>query len=164
MRTKTKTWAVYKFDELSPDVQDKVIDKMADINVNYEWWDFIYDDAKDIYLKIKEFDLDRNRYCKAEFIQSAYDTAQAILKNHGEKCETYKTASEYLKDYENIEKNTPDDEDLDTEQIDKDFLYSLQEDYGIILQKEYEYLTSRKVILETIEANEYEFTQNGHLS
>jgi len=31
------------------------------------------------------------------------------------------------------------------------------------LEKEYEYLSSEKVIIETIEANEYEFTEDGKL-
>lgn len=31
----------------------------------------------------------------------------------------------------------------------------------IILQKEYDYLTSREAIVETIQANEYEFNEHG---
>ena len=45
--------------------------------------------------------------------------------------------------------------------IEDDFLKSLCEDYRILLQHQYEYLTSEEVIIETIEANEYEFTQDG---
>ncbi len=41
------------------------------------------------------------------------------------------------------------------------FLNSLIEDYSIILQKESEYLMSNEAIIETIEANEYEFKANG---
>jgi predicted transcriptional regulator len=32
-----------------------------------------------------------------------------------------------------------------------------------MLQKEYEYLTSEEAIIETIEANEYEFTEKGEM-
>ena len=54
-----------------------------------------------------------------------------------------------------------DPEDL--EDLNKEFLRSLCEDYRIILQKEYEYLTSEEAIIETIEVNEYEFTEEGEL-
>jgi len=33
---------IYKFNELSKDVQNKVIERNWDINVNDEWWEFIY--------------------------------------------------------------------------------------------------------------------------
>ena len=35
---------VYKFDELTPKAQNKAIEKLNSINVDYEWWDFLYDD------------------------------------------------------------------------------------------------------------------------
>jgi hypothetical protein len=53
--------------------------------------------------------------------------------------------------------------EVDTEDIDANFLRSLLEDYRIMLQKEYEYLTSEETIIETIEANEYEFTEKGEM-
>jgi len=53
--------------------------------------------------------------------------------------------------------------DIDTEDIDAEFLRSLCEDYRIMLQNEYEYLTSEEAIIETIIANEYEFTEEGEL-
>ena len=33
-----------------------------------------------------------------------------------------------------------------------------------LLEKEYEYLTSREAIIETIEANDYEFDENGNIA
>ena len=45
-----------------------------------------------------------------------------------------------------------------------DFLQSLCEDYRIILRNEYEYLTSEEAIIETIESNEYYFTEDGKLA
>ena len=38
---------LFLFDELSEDVQEKVIDKNRDINVDHNWWDFIYDMFKE---------------------------------------------------------------------------------------------------------------------
>ena len=40
-----KTINVYKFSELSKDVQQKVIEKNSDINVFDEWYEFIIDDC-----------------------------------------------------------------------------------------------------------------------
>jgi hypothetical protein len=48
--------------------------------------------------------------------------------------------------------------------MEGEFLKSLLEDYRIILSKEYDYLTSRESIIETIEANEYEFDENGNIA
>ena len=48
--------------------------------------------------------------------------------------------------------------------IEDEFLKSLLEDYSIILQKEYEYQTSEEAIIESIKANDYEFTEDGKLA
>ena len=55
---------VYEFNELSEEAKEKAIEKLWNINVDYEWWDCVYDDAENIGLKIKEFDLDRGSYVK----------------------------------------------------------------------------------------------------
>ena len=80
-----------------------------------------------------------------------------ILENHGENCETYKTAMEYKG------RVSTTDEDGYEEETDEgaEFLKSLLEDYRIMLQKEYEYKSSREAIEETIRCNEYEFTEDG---
>lgn len=36
---KTKTINTYQFDELSDEAKQHAIEKLSDINVNYEWWD-----------------------------------------------------------------------------------------------------------------------------
>src|SRR5262245_16755614 len=83
---------VYKFKELSTEAQEKAIEKFYDINVDHDWWDSTYEDAKNIGLKIKSFDLGRGRYCKGEFLLNAYEVSGKIVQEHGEGCETYKTA------------------------------------------------------------------------
>jgi len=181
---------VYKFDELTEEGKRKAIEKNCYINVDYDWWDAVYEDAERIGLKITEFDLDRRRYAKGKFVGSALDTANEIIKEHGEHCETFKTAKDYLEEYKKLVVQQCQDEadllcqpldydkyfgriyypeeyysqdEIDTEDIDAEFLQSLCEDYSIMLQKEYEYLTSEEAIIETIEANDYEFTENGEL-
>lgn len=37
---------LYKFTELSKDAKQKAIEQFHDINVDYSWWEFVYDDFK----------------------------------------------------------------------------------------------------------------------
>jgi len=163
-RERVRKDIIYKFEELSEDAQDKALELLGDINIDYDWFDTTYEDAANIGLKIEGFDIGRGNYCKGHFTQSAEDVAKAIIENHGKDCETYKTASAYLEELNKIKAKTPDDEDIYSDDEDAEFLRSLCEDYRIMLQKDYEYLTGREAIIETIKANEYEFTEEGKLA
>jgi hypothetical protein len=163
---------LYQFNELSAEAKEKAIENLIDINVGHEWWEFTYEDAKQIGLKITGFDLDRNRHATGEFIDNAYDCEHAILKNHGKDCETYKTAQNYLNERAELEKQLEPEDEInpfydsvaEIEDLDDEFLKSILEDYSQMLQNEYEYLMSEEAIIDTIEANEYEFTEDGELS
>lgn len=172
---KTKTIEIYEFNELSESAQDKAIDNIRTINNDYEWWDSIYEDAKDAGIILESFDLDRNRHAKGYFrhCDGGLDCAELIVKNHGETCETYKTATVYLKDRDKLIESAPIDADGEYEDecaldnslddLDTDFLQSILEDYSISLQGEYEYLGSKENLLEVIACNEYTFNVNGRL-
>jgi hypothetical protein len=49
-------------------------------------------------------------------------------------------------------------------EIEEKYTKNLSECYLYMLKNEYEYLTSEKCIIETIEANDYYFTENGKVS
>ena len=164
---------LYKFNELSESAKEKAIQSLSDINVDYDWWESIYEDAESIGLKINSFDLDRNRHAKGEFNLAANEVAANIFRDHGEDCETYKTAASFMEEWQPIFNNYMDETHKDYESSDSEdklidmeneFLKSLLEDYSIMLQNEYDYLASEKAIKETIEANDYEFTQDGKLN
>jgi hypothetical protein len=168
-----KETKVYQFGELSEDAQDKAIDNLYNINVDFEWWDGIYMDAENIGLKIEGFYIDRGSYCKGKFTQSAEAVANAILQNYGADCDTTETAQQYIIELESLrdpysdtnkDNKEFDPEDVDTEEIDAEFLQMLLEDYRIMLSKEYDYLTTKEAIVETINANEYEFTEDGKIA
>ena len=170
---KQVTINVYSFNELSEDAKQKAIENLSDINVNYEWWDCTYEDAKNIGLKLESFDLDRNRHAKGEFILSAIEVAANILSQHGETCDTYKTAQNFLDTHNPIfadymDENSDNYESSELEgllqDIEDDFLQSLCEDYSIMLQNEYEGLTGEDAIIDAIEANEYEFDEQGNIN
>ena len=168
-----RQYKVYKFAELSEKEKEKAISKFRDCHLDYYWWDHVYEDAKEAGLKIEEFYLDRNRHAEGRFIESARECAQKIVENHGPDCETFKTASAFLKERDEIVEQAPKDEDgefvsefeLDEklDDCEAEFLKSILEDYSIMLQKECEYLQSDEAIIETIEANDYDFTENGKI-
>lgn len=168
-----KETKVYTFDELTERAQGKAMERLSDINVDYEWWYGVYEDANNIGLKIEEFDIDRGAYAKGRFTMSANEVAANILKDHGDMTETHKTADNFMKEWQPVfdaymDETSPDYESRESEEklleIEDDFLKSLLEDYRIMLQHEYEYLSSDEAIKETIEANEYEFTEDGRIA
>ena len=172
---KTIEVQLYKFDELSEDIQEKVLEKMWNVNVDYEWWEFIYEDAANVNMEIKAFDIGRGSYVQAN-IPDALETANLILKEHGENCETTKTANNFLIERDNLVAQYSDginqevvaeeneaEFDAECDDLEEDFKQSLCEDYRIILSNEYDYLTSEEAIKETIEANDYDFTADGEL-
>lgn len=175
-KMRIKETKVYPFDELSDDAKEKAVQGLCDINVDYEWWEFTFEDAETAKLKLTEFDIDRGNYCRGEFIEYAKDTADAIVFHHGENCETHKTAMEflaasallYMKYPVKLDEDGDDENETDRTReqgdVNDEFLRSILEDYRIILQKEYEHLTSENAIIETIKANEYEFTEDGKLA
>lgn len=171
---KTKTINLYSFDELSEESQQKAIENLYDINTSFEWWESTYEDAERIGLKITGFDLGRNRHATGHIETSELECAEAIMKEHGKECDTFKMAETFLKnwaelvakysdgqDLERVSQENESDFDNEAEELEKEFLRELLEDYSIILEKDYEYLTSEEAIIETIKANEYDFLENG---
>lgn len=162
---------VYSFNELSKEAQQNVISKMYDINVDFEWWEFTYNDAASVGIKIKSFDIDRGSYCNIDIESGAEYTANKIINEHGEQCETYILSAEYLKERDNVVDTAPKDENGDFEdeyeldsildEIEDEYKKSLEGAYLRILSNEYEYLTSEEAVKQTIIANEYEFTIDG---
>ena len=164
---------VYLFSELSEDAKEKAIEGLSDINVHYDWWNFTYEDAERIGLKITSFDLDRNRHATGELNTAAAEVCANIFKEHGETCETFKTATKFMEAWQPIfneymneesEKYESQESELAMQDLEEDFLKSILDDYSIILQKESEYLQSKEAIIETIEANNYEFDEDGKLT
>lgn len=178
------TIEIFKFNELSADAQQVAINNLCDINLYDNWWNPIYEDAKEIGLQIKGFDLDRNRHCSGRFISTALRCAQDIIANHGTECATFSRAKSFIEEWNGllnkwngkIDGITPDgynyyitfendateyDFDLDLQDFEDDFLRSLLHDYSIMLQNECDYLQSDEAIKEAIISNDYDFLITG---
>lgn len=171
---KTIEIQIYKFSELSEAAQQTAITNHSDINTDFEWWDCIYEDAKTIGLNINGFNLYRNNGCSGYLTEDFQTVCDLIIANHGEQCDTFKTAQSFRKQYNDLVKKYSDevkidvvtegneyDFDQEADGLETDFVNAILEDYAQILQNEYEYLISEKAIIETIEANDYDFTENG---
>jgi len=159
MRTVIEKIDLFTFNEASEALKSKILTNYYDINVDHEWCDFTYEDANNIGVNITSFCLDRGSYCEIEFKHDAISTAESIIGEHGEACETYKTAKLFLSEVGTISNAIYGN----YEDIEKEFKRSLSEDYRIMLAKEYEYLTSEEAITEALICNEYEFTEEGKI-
>ena len=168
----TKTW---KLSELSEETRESAIEKLMDINVDFEWWDLTFEDALNIGIKIDSFDIDRGSYCDGS-VQDPEYTAVLIKANHGEKCETFKTATQYQSDRAKLVEKYSDgintdivaedneyDYDCECDELNEEFTKSLLEDYRIMLRQEYDYRTTEEVVIETIDANDYDFDIDGNI-
>jgi hypothetical protein len=158
---------VYQFSELDERAKVKAIDVNRFINVDGEWWEQTYEDAEEVGLKITGFDIGRSDECTGEFQLSAHEVAANIIRDHGEVCGTYKAAQEFLDAANSIELAEGEEYGEGPEyenkmmELEDDFLKALLSEYLIMLRSDYEYLTTDGAIIETIEANEYEFTKDG---
>ena len=177
--TTTKTITLYSFSELSESVQDKVVENMWEINVHYDWWEAVYEDAENIGIDIKEFDLDHGTI-SGELDWHLIDSINSVLSEHGESTDTYSVAKSYLEDYNEeykkwiVNQDTSGCEDWSEDDWYNEFRFSdevdnmalnyrkdMLETYRVLLNKEYDYLTSREAIIETILVNDYVFTEDG---
>lgn len=149
MRKVVHEYTVYNFDELTEEAKQKALGNLADINVDYEWWDYIYEDAERIGLKITGFDL-YHREIDGELLEDMQQVCKNIMREYGNATMVYVTAEK------NLHRHGEDNEEQ--------FLKDLLEDFREILQEAYDYNTSEEAIIETIHANEYEFTEDGKLA
>ena len=180
MRTITKE--LYKFEELRPEIQQKVIDSNRDWNVDFDWWEFAYDEIAEMWKERglgtddhrKEdhpfyFSLDRSWNFYATGVYGAdYDAFIKALR-----IDPKGEISENLQDNVafgirhfggNSAKTIADSVYLDdeSEKIVQNFIDALCEDSLDYLQKEYDYLTSDEAIRESIESNGDEYDWEGN--
>ena len=165
--TRTKTITTYSYKELEGKAKERAMQWLIEGSYYTGYCEHANEDAKSIGLKITSSDVDRNRHAKGEFIGTALETAEAILKEHGKVCETYKTAERYLP---SLSVPCPADEDSydqwETNKADAEheFLHDLLEDYSVMIQYEYEYSHSEEYASDVAAANDYQFDEDGKIT
>jgi hypothetical protein len=179
---------IYKFDELSKEAQTVAIDKMRDINVDYEWFDADFEGFKEDLNELGFYDaeiwfsgfysqgdgacfdakIDASKFATtvnekriARLIENGYISQFEILKNS------------YANHYSHEKTRYVDFDSIGYKNIDET-LQSLCEKIELIrlkqskeiyrsLDKQNDYLQSDEAVKETILANDYEFTENGKI-
>ena len=162
----TKTITLYSYEELSEAAKEAARDWWISGYDNNEVFSDMVEDAKNIGLTIEA--LHTHKSNKGRFINSARECAEAILKEHGEDCTTFKTAKEYLTSMALFNQmlnacggEEENDTDAAIEAMETDFLQSLLEDYRVMYGKDCDYRTSEEYIADAMEANGYTFTLDG---
>ena len=193
MKTITTTKTVYTFDELTEEAKQKVLENLYDTNVNYEWYEFVYEDAKTI-AELMGIDIDRIYFSgfssqgDGACFEGSYSYKKCSVKNVTEYAPKDEELHRIVRELQQLQKKhfygltahvkqsghychanctqinvdseyTPTNEDFEDEiqELLKDYMNWIYSQ----LEKEYYYQTSEEGIKETIEANEYEFTEDG---
>ena len=171
MRTETTTRNLYQFQELNEKAKDNARDWWRNASIQDEWWDSTFEDAELIGLTITCFD-ENGGEIEGDFTKSAEEIAKKIMEEHGETCETYIDARNFLKKLSSFMEKAEKDEwgelatlklEDEKEEIEKEFKYSILQDYLSMLKKEYEWLMDDKQVDEAITCNDYEFTEEGEI-
>ncbi len=156
---------VYKFEELDKQTKEKVIDNYRYINVEDTfWYDCIKEDFIRLGLEIRSFDLDRGSFAEIH-IEDFEDTSNNIIEEFGDNVPIQQTAKNYIDEYNKIQANFKEDEDIERELeiLDEKYQREYSADILSYLREDYDYQVSDEAIIETIEANDYNFTWNGKI-
>lgn len=173
MRTETIKRNIYTFDELSDKAKEKARDWWRELAAWDDWHEYICEDAERIGIKITGFDTNRGGDITGEFTRSFMEIAEAILKNHGETCDTCHTARNFVKEFEAFKASHPQTEEGDfvelkdelaAKEIESEFEKDILHDYLMMLRKEIEWYFGDEQVEEAIRCNEYEFTKDGKIA
>jgi len=168
---------VYTFDELSDGAKENAINELREINVEHDWWDCTYETFRELGIRIEHFDLGRRSEIGIDLIETHHEVAINIISTFGEN--GLKANAEYFIEQRDklVKELGEGDEvagysvkegneikfDLRVETIEEYYFNGLKRDILHWLRCEFEYLMSDEAIIDTIEANEYEFTKEGKL-
>ena len=171
---------VYSFAELSETAQERAINELRDINVDFPWWwstfDTIRTAGKLLGLDIDRIYFDTDLYCifdaSYEYVRGAVKAVQAefprmtALHEVAQKLQVLQKRHFY-----SLSCNVASQRDTNSYQcfrFGEDYecdLGDILDDFAhwarILLRDECEWLTSDEAVKEMIEANEYEFTEDG---
>lgn len=156
---------VYKFEELDKQTKEKVIDNYRYINVEDTFWhECIKEDFSTLGLEIQAFDLDRGNYAKI-YIDNFEDTSKNIIEEFGDSVLIKQTAKNYLDEFNKIQANFKEDEDIEREVeiLDEEYQKEYSEDILSYLRLNYEWEITNEAVIDTIKANDYDFTTNGKI-
>ena len=145
---KTIEIKAYEFNELNKKAKDKILCDFIDINTNYDWWDFVYDDFNYLGLKVNSFDIYRQTI-DIEFKNDIKDFCNNVINNWHD-TDLVNICDDYLENENNSNKEN-----------ESYYKRLIADEVLTTLANEYYYQTTNEAIIDTLEANEYLFTENG---
>ena len=167
---------VYKFNELNKEVQQKVLDKHRYINTEFDWWDGDYEYFKEQLVKIgieaetfyfnlepryRDFHLekpmvvDERKFLKFCGVDLRTKEARNIIEEEGIAINWTHTGGG--DGYHWI------DPEIVNEVCLMDCLKKVLDKFWKELDSEFDGLITDEAIIDTLEANNYEFTKDGEL-
>jgi hypothetical protein len=171
--SRSVTFKVFKFEELSDEAKERAIEQFRYMNVDYGWWNCVYEMAEEIGFTITEFDLDSPNLwrpqIKGELNVTLLESFKLIRKNLSRNSELYKISKDYVRDFikayremkANDEELTVEDFIDEARDLECEYKKAILEEFLSILRKEYDYQTSDEAIKEILVDGENEFYQNG---
>jgi hypothetical protein len=161
MRTITQN--VYSFNELTTQAKQKAVDHYLEYGMPSDnWWSDTYYDARETaHIKIEGFSIDRDRHINIRPLDfdSAYTSAQKIISEHGESCTTYSIAKNFLSDLEQLQRQTDNEQEI--EELEDNYFEAIGNEYLLMLEREFEEITSEEYIAEYFESHAREFFEDG---
>lgn len=157
---RTQTINLYQFSELSKEAKEKALKHFADINFTDNWWDSYDVEINDLWLELTWFD---HHYCNISMWDTLLNVCNKIIAEHGETTDTFKTADRFKKRLEKYMLTWPTDIEIEDKlnEMTDEFIEAIEKDFWKIFREQMYYMATDKAIIDTIEANEYEFTEDG---
>lgn len=192
----TETIKIFTFDELTESAKDAAIEELCDLNVDHNWYEFVFDDAKMIgellgieieNIYFSGFSSQGDGAC----FTGSYSYAQKALKKVLEHCPNETEVHRIARELQSLQRKAfyslsasvshrghyyhemctsidvsdkwsdyGSNFDDELSELLRDFMRWINES----LEKEYDHLTSREAIIESIKANEYTFTESGEMT
>jgi hypothetical protein len=145
---KTIEIKAYEFSELNKKAKDKVLCDFIDINTDYDWWDIVYDEFDYLGLKVNTFDIYRQTI-DIDFKNDIKEFCNNVVNDWND-TDMINICDDYL-----VNENNPNKEN------ESYYKRLIADEVLTTLANEYYYQTTNEAIIDTLEANEYLFTENG---
>ncbi len=179
MEVITKEYKVFSFEELEEEDKQQIVEDYWDINTEYEDWydikylkeklkeygiktkDICFDFGRGSYLYLDEsFITDERKFLKSMGVDLRTKDAKILLEegisidtdHFGGGCAKNSINTYYIRDLSR---------DDDLEEGLNEHIYSICKELATIIKEQYDYLTSREAIEETIISNEYQFVKDS---
>lgn len=157
----TKTVNLYQYSELSEDAKENARQWWRKASQDDDWWDYVQDEAKETGVSIEAFDV-YYKTIEIELNETMPDIIAKINEIQGKESVLGKLAAEYEAKIKAMpeEAETQEQEEA-AEELENDFKIAIGEIYLRLLRDQMEYQESEEYIADTMEANEYTFTEDG---